>query len=503
MAVIMLLAASIPLTGVPKAAAATPKTDFNGDGYSDLAIGAFNEVINGKYSAGLVNIIYGSATGLNASSIPSQRFFQDYSIAGDVSTNIRDVSEGYDRFGKAISAGDFNNDGYTDLAIGVPEEDLGSLVDAGAVNVIYGSTSGLSPNTPIQNQFWTQSSVGLKASHSRDLFGSALTTGDFNNDGYADLAMGVPYDDINGKSAAGSVTILYGSSAGLAKSPMQSQRLFADSPGILGVSEEGDQFGSALSVGDFNNDGYGDLAVGAPLKSGYRGAVNVIYGSSTGLLANGNQFWTQESPNLERSLDYAFGESMASGDFNADGFADLSIGVNNHVTTIFGSPSGLSATHLPDMLLQLCQNCNTGIGPVVASGDLDGDGYADLIAAEPDSMDGCIDCTPGELWVFRGKSTGISTSHSVYLTGALAYPQFGWALATGDYDSDGVSELAIGEPNWDSHGCPDDCFTPGRVEVWYDLVTQYPNGAVQSWTQDSPGVPDVAEESDAFGASLA
>lgn len=502
---ILLLASSIPLSGIPKAAAATSKTDFNGDGYTDLAIGVLTESINGKYNAGLVNIIYGSALGLNATSTPSQRFFQDYSVAGDASTNIRDVSENNDRFGKAVAAGDFNGDGYSDLAAGVPEEDLGSVTDAGAVNVIYGSASGLSPNTPIQNQFWTQSAAGLKTSQSGNFFGIALATGDFNDDGLADLAVGVPGDRINGKNAAGSVTILYGSSAGLATSPVQSQRFFADSPGIFGVSEAGDQFGSALAVGDYNNDGYGDLAIGAYAKSVYRGAVNVIYGSSSGLSATGNQFWTQDSPNLERALDYRFGESMASGDFNADGYSDLSIGVNNHVTIIFGSPSGLSATFVPDALIGLCSGCNTGFGPVVASGDFNSDGYADLAAAEPDSMDGCVDCTPGELWVFLGKSTGISTSYSAYLTGIHTYPQFGWALATGDYDNDGVSELAIGEPNWNTGQCPDDCglIAAGRVEVWYGLITEYPNGTVQSWTQDSPGVPDVIEEGQFFGWSLA
>lgn len=187
---ILLLAVLIPLSGIQKATAVTSKTDFNGDGYADLAIGVPTEGINGKYNSGLVNVIYGSALGLNATSTPSQRFFQDYSIAADASTNIRDVSENNDRFGKSLAAGDFNSDGYSDLAVGVPEEDLGSVTDAGAVNVIYGSASGLSPNTPIQNQFWTQSAAGLKASQPGNFFGTALATGDFNDDGFADLAVG-------------------------------------------------------------------------------------------------------------------------------------------------------------------------------------------------------------------------------------------------------------------------------------------------------------------------
>jgi hypothetical protein len=159
-AAVLSIVVVMPFSAVTKASAAHPKADFNGDGYADLAIGVPKEGINGKAEAGLVNIIYGSASGLSATSTADQRFFQDYS-AGTVASNIADVSEAGDHFGSAIATGDFNGDGYTDLAVGVPGEDLGSIADAGAVNVIYGSASGLSA-TSVPDQFWTQDNPGVE-----------------------------------------------------------------------------------------------------------------------------------------------------------------------------------------------------------------------------------------------------------------------------------------------------------------------------------------------------
>src|SRR5262245_57220571 len=85
---------------------------------------------------------------------------------------------------------DFNNDGYADLAIGVPFEDVGTVVDAGAVNVLYGGAAGL---TGAGSQFFTQNSGGLSSTpEPDDRFGTWLATGDFNDDGFGDLAIGVP-----------------------------------------------------------------------------------------------------------------------------------------------------------------------------------------------------------------------------------------------------------------------------------------------------------------------
>src|SRR5262245_5735108 len=94
----------------------------------------------------------------------------------------------------SLASGDFNLDGFVDLAVGVPNEDIGSVADAGAVNVIYGGFSGLSS---ANNQFLSQDSTGVDDDpETFDLFGYALAAGDFNGDGFDDLAVGVIGEDI-------------------------------------------------------------------------------------------------------------------------------------------------------------------------------------------------------------------------------------------------------------------------------------------------------------------
>lgn len=119
------------------------------------------------------------------------------------------AAEQNDLFGSALAAGDFNGDGRVDLAIGVPNEGLegvsgvGTISKVGAVNVLYGSSSGLSASG---DQQWHQNSDRvLGAAENDDLFGSALAAGDFNGDGRADLAIGVPNEGLEGVSGVGTI----------------------------------------------------------------------------------------------------------------------------------------------------------------------------------------------------------------------------------------------------------------------------------------------------------
>src|SRR5204863_441085 len=153
------------------------------------------EKINGVSQAGAVHILYGSASGLRATG--SQFWSQN-------SSGILDTAETDDFFGDALVAGDFNGDGFADLAIGVDQEDLGGIDDCGAVNVIYGSSQGLRTTG---NQLWTQESSGvLDMAEAEDQFASALAAGDFNGDGFDDLAIGVQGENTN----KGAVQILWG-----------------------------------------------------------------------------------------------------------------------------------------------------------------------------------------------------------------------------------------------------------------------------------------------------
>jgi hypothetical protein len=239
---------------------------------------------------------------------------------------------------------DFNNDGADDLAVGVPGEDVGSVPDAGVVNVLYGSAGKL---TGSGSQLFTQ--VG-SAPEPFDGFGDALATGDFNHDGFADLAVGASLEGVFSTPGAGAVSVLYGSAGGLTRTGGQIFTQVGSAP------EPFDLFGFALATGDFNHDGFADLAAGAPLEDAGSvvdaGAVSVLYGSAGGLTRSGGQIFTQVGSAPETG-DH-FGWSLAAGDFNQDGFADLAAGAPGEdvfstpdagaVSVLYGSAGKLTRT---------------------------------------------------------------------------------------------------------------------------------------------------------------
>ena len=130
-------------------------------------------------------------------------------------------------------AGDFNGDGFPDLAIAAPGESVGSATGAGDVHVVYGSGSGLGSGS---SQTWTQNDLGGgEGAAAGNMFGAALAAGDFNGDGYAELAIGAPGEDVGSNGDAGAVHILYGSADGLAASGEQT--LTQGSDGIADRAE--------------------------------------------------------------------------------------------------------------------------------------------------------------------------------------------------------------------------------------------------------------------------
>jgi len=312
---------------------------FDGDRYTDLAVGSHAATVGSVREAGSVRILYGSSQGLTH--LRSQQWSQ-------ATPGVAGSPEWEDSFGIALAVGNFGHGAQDDLAIGVRFENNRE----GAVHVLYGSSSGL---TAAGSQMWTEKSPGVRGkAESGDLFGSAFAAGNFGRGDYDDLAIGVIDDYLSGHISAGSVTVMYGSGAGLTASG--SQRWTQNSRGIPGTVEDEEYFGQALTAARFTGSRYDDLAIGVPGENNYTGAVNVIYGSSRGLTRRNAQILSQATRGVAGKAESGdvFGVALVGGVFGRDrngSYDDLAIGVPGEslgriqsagsVQIIYGSKQGL------------------------------------------------------------------------------------------------------------------------------------------------------------------
>jgi FG-GAP repeat len=400
--------------------------DFNGDNFTDLAIGVPREDIAGITNAGAVHVLYGSPQGLSTSAVAPQFWHQD-------SPGVKEWAEPNDFFGWALAAGDFNDDGYADLAIGVPIETVGTASEAGAVHILFGSPSGLTVAVP-DDQLWTQDSPDVEGViQAGNRFGYSLTAGDFNCDGFDDLAIGVPRGDFLSDNDFGVVNVIYGSKLGLSANFVPDE-LLRQAPELSNDGAVSLDFGFSLAVGDFNGDGFDDLAVGVPHESlgplpGV-GAVNAFYGSPYGLESERKpQFWHQNRPGVEDVAEpfEDFGWKVTAGDFNNDGCDDLAIDVPFEfidgvrvgvVNVIYGSHgSGLSLTVVPDQLwyqgspgMPTVPAADEGFGWALLAGDFNGDGYAELAVGVPfEDVNGAPGA--GSVNVIHGAPGGLNATY--------------------------------------------------------------------------------------------
>ncbi|WP_424972657.1 M12 family metallopeptidase [Dinoroseobacter sp. S76] len=198
-------------------------------------------------------------------------------IVADISQRNGASPEAGDRFGDSVTTGDFNGDGLMDIAIGTPSEAIDSSQAAGLVSVLYNSTrSPTSPLTFAPQQHFDQNDLGLGGAEAGDRFGNAVVAGDFNGDGFADLAIGLPGEQASRLvTRPGYIQIAYGSFDGIGNT-IRGTTMVSQAP--LSENTDGDQFGARFVAIDLDADGADELVVGAPNNDARNGtrAGNVM-----------------------------------------------------------------------------------------------------------------------------------------------------------------------------------------------------------------------------------
>jgi hypothetical protein len=366
--------------------------DVNQDGYADLIVGApFNDT--GGASAGRAYVYSGQSGALL------------YTFTGEAAN---------DQFGILVSgAGDVNKDGYADLIVGALFNDAGGS-DAGQAYVYSGQTGAL-----------LYTFTGETAD---DLFGYSVSgAGDVNKDGYADLIVGAIWDDAGG-NAAGRAYVYSGQTGAL---------LYT----FTGAAA-GHEFGGSVSgAGDVNNDGYADLIVGARSSDGTAGRAYVYSGQSGGLL------YTFAGEGAENWFGYSV---SGAGDVNGDGYAELVVGAFGNdaggsnagrVYVYSGQSGALLYTFTGE-----AANDWFGIS-VSGAGDVNNDGYADLIVGAIYNDAGGSDA--GRAYVYSGQTGALLYT----FTGEAAEDWFGCSVSgAGDVNNDGYADLSVGAPFNDAGG---------------------------------------------------
>lgn len=422
----------------------------------------------------------------------------------------RGSREAGDDHGKALAAGDFNGDGFEDLAVGAPGEAVGSLDDAGAVVISWGTPLGL---THIGASILTEDDWGGAAADAE--FGFALAAGDFNNDGRDDLAVGCPGSNLGLNIRDAGIVYLYsGQPSGLTPWHDLSQ---TDGGG---AHEVGDRFGSSLCVGNFNGDNgpFADLAVGSPGEDSTAGAIFYFCGGIFGVITGPSGWIKQSTLGGTNDSGDLFGFSLAAGQVAGLSYEDLLVGApgkdaggignSGQAYLILGGSNGLTSTHVPiDATtgdLGSSYQTNGNFGYAVAVGSFYSGNYDGVAIGEP-GRTVSSQSRAGRVCVGKGTAGGVDFigPEAIVLTEAsanqtvAANEEFGRALTAGPFETlDSYDDLVVGTPYDDPSGITN----AGLVLVFFGSA----NGPIgNAWAGFYQGtLNDSSEPGDLLGYAL-
>ena len=400
--------------------------DVNGDGYADVIVGA-PRYSNGETEEGAVFLYLGGPVGLAAS--PAWTGESDQSYAW---------------FGYSIAAaGDADGDGYGDVIVGAPRYDIitstATLTDTGQAFLYYGGPAGIVTST-----VWTTHTA---QAHAR--FGAAVAAaGDVNGDGFGDVIVTANGYDAE-QTNEGAAFVYHGGPTGLTAA-------WAVHPTDQAYANFGR---SASTAGDVNRDGYSDVIVGASwYDSGAtdddrdRGAAYVYHGGAAGL--SSTSAWTVVGDRREAE----FGISVSTaGDVNGDGYSDAIVGAYKYtedsehpwregaVFAYHGGVGGLDTA--PAWSARSGQESSKFASSISTAGDMNGDGYADVIVGAYNYEDD--QPQQGMALVYYGGAEGLSNSYAWSQKGNQQGAGYGFAVSTaGDVNGDTCSDIIVGAPTY-------------------------------------------------------
>jgi len=425
--------------------AAVALGDFDSDNRLDLAVGAPGEADGVANNAGIVHVFYG--IGLQLTTTGNQTFDQNFSVIDDDGG-----TETGDQFGASLAVADFDGDGYDDLAIGSPGETAttttnhcgidGICQNGGMVHVLFGSPSGL---VTTGSQGLAEDDVPGVAYEDNSHFGAVLTAVDKNNDGQPELVVGMPgqaasqrgflhtYDwngfrfvdptqvgftgssgddhypsaagagalglSVSGRTVGGCADCDFGGTDAGAVEISNTAVLVQTDFGTAGAAAN-DHFGASLAIGDFDDDGELDLAIGAPNKNhgtgnpSDSGRTYVAYGPiEDGVQNEFDILGEDDVPGQTPAADEVFGSALAAGDFDGDGRDDLAVGApgefsggDGAVLSFYGGVAALAgSTRFNEGSVGGTAGDGQAFGAVLAAGDFDGDGKDEVVIGVPDS----------------------------------------------------------------------------------------------------------------------